>query len=152
MTSVADTSFTDRRLFKLLWLSVAAAIVTITLKTSAWLLTGSVGLLSDAAESVVNLVGAVVALAALRWAVKPADEEHAYGHNKAEYFSAGVEGALIFIAAISIPATAIGRLLDPRAIEDVGVGLAVSTVAPAVNLAVAGTLLRGGRRHRSIAL
>src|SRR4051794_21021241 len=100
MTSVADTSFTDRRLFKLLWLSVAAAIVTITLKTSAWLLTGSVGLLSDAAESVVNLVAAVVALAALRWAVKPADEEHAYGHNKAEYFSAGVEGALIFIAAI----------------------------------------------------
>ena len=110
------------RLFRLLWLSIAAAVATISLKTVAWLLTGSVGLLSDAAESVVNLVAAVVALLALRWAAKPADEEHAYGHQKAEYFSAGVEGALIFVAAVAIAVTAIGRLIDPQPIEDVGVG------------------------------
>src|SRR5215210_4004128 len=100
----------EARLFRLLWLSVAAAVATITLKTGAWLLTGSVGLLSDAAESVVNLVAAVVALVALRWAAKPADEDHAYGHAKAEYFSAGVEGALIFVAAVTIGAAAIPRL------------------------------------------
>ena len=88
------------RLFKLLWLSVAAALATIALKTVAYLLTGSIGLLSDAAESVVNLVAAVVAMAALRWALKPADEEHAYGHQKAEYFSAGVEGTLVLVAAV----------------------------------------------------
>src|SRR3954464_6368493 len=140
----------QRRLFRLLWLSVAAAVATITLKVVAWALTGSVGLLSDAAESVVTLVAAVVAMAALRWAVKPADEEHAYGHAKAEYFSAGVEGALILVAALSIGATAIERLLHPQAIDNVGIGLAVSTVASAVNLAVAVTLLRAGRRHRSI--
>src|SRR3954471_5359184 len=106
----------QKRLFRLLWLSIAAAVATISLKTLAWGLTGSVGLLSDAAESVVNLVAAVVALIALRWATKPADEEHAYGHAKAEYFSAGVEGSLIFIAAITIAATAIERLVHPQAI------------------------------------
>src|SRR5919206_719713 len=106
----------DQRLFRLLWLSIAAAVATIALKTAAWLLTGSVGLLSDAAESVVNLVAAIVAMAALRWATKPADEEHAYGHQKAEYFSAGVEGALIVVAAGAIAVTAIGRLLDPQPI------------------------------------
>src|SRR3954465_13950221 len=112
----------QRRLFRLLWLSIAAAVATISLKTVAWLLTGSVGLLSDAAESVVNLVAAVVALAALRWATKPADEEHAYGHAKAEYFSAGVEGALIIVAAITIAITAVDRLLHPQPIEDGGIG------------------------------
>src|SRR3954466_11556155 len=152
MTSVADTSFTDRRLFKLLWLSVAAAIVTIALKTTAWLLTGSVGLLSDAAESVVNLVAAVVALAALRWASKPADDEHEYGHAKAEYFSAGIEGSLIFVAAITIAVTAIDRLIHPQGLSDVGVGLAVSVAASAINLVVGLTLLRAGRDHRSITL
>src|SRR3954470_13521011 len=111
----------QRRLFRLLWLSVAAAVATISLKVVAWLLTGSVGLLSDAAESVVNLVAAIVAMVALRWATKPADEEHAYGHAKAEYFSAGVEGALIVIAAVSIAATAIARLLHPQALEAVGI-------------------------------
>jgi cation diffusion facilitator family transporter len=140
------------RLFRLLWLSIAAAILTISLKTAAYLLTGSVGLLSDAAESVVNLVAAVVALLALRWASKPADEEHAYGHQKAEYFSAGVEGALIVVAAGAIAVTAIGRLLDPQPIEDVGVGLAVSVVASLINLAVGFLLLRAGRRERSIIL
>jgi len=141
-----------RRLFRLLWLSVAAAVVTIALKTVAWLHTGSVGLLSDAAESVVNLVAALVALAALRWAIVPADEEHAYGHTKAEYFSAGVEGALVLVAAISIAVTAVDRLLHPTAIEDVGVGLAVSAAASAINLIVGLLLVRAGRAQRSITL
>ncbi len=142
----------QRRLFRLLWLSIAAAVATISLKTVAWLLTGSVGLLSDAAESVVNLVAAVIGLLALRWAIKPADEEHAYGHAKAEYFSAGVEGALILVAAIGIAVTAIDRLLDPQPIDDVGVGLAVSAVASSINLGVGYMLLRAGRRGRSIIL
>jgi len=142
----------QQRLFRLLWLSIAAAVATIALKTTAWLLTGSVGLLSDAAESVVNLVAAVFAMAALRWATKPADEEHAYGHAKAEYFSAGVEGALIFVAAVSIAITAVDRLLHPQPIEDVGVGLGVSAAASLINLAVGWLLLRTGRRERSIIL
>src|SRR5919206_1350951 len=124
----------DRRLFRLLWLSTAAAVATIGIKTTAWLLTGSVALLADAAESLVNVVAALVAIAALSWASKPADEEHAYGHAKAEYFSAGVEGALILVAAISIAATAIDRLFHPQAIDDVGVGLAVSIAASLINL------------------
>jgi len=142
----------DSRLFRLLWLAVAAAVATIALKTTAWRLTGSVGLLSDAAESVVNLVAALVALAALRWAIVPADEEHAYGHTKAEYFSAGVEGALVLVAAISIAVTAVDRLLHPTAIEDVGVGLAVSAAASAINLIVGLLLVRAGRAQRSITL
>ena len=111
------------RLFRLLWLSIAAAVATIALKTTAWLLTGSVGLLSDAVESVVNLIAAIFAMAALRWATKPADEEHAYGHAKAEYFSAGVEGAMIFIATISIAATAIDRLITHRRLATSASGL-----------------------------
>jgi cation diffusion facilitator family transporter len=142
----------QQRLFRLLWLSIAAAVATISLKTVAWLLTGSVGLLSDAAESVVNLVAAVVAMAALRWATKPADEEHAYGHAKAEYFSAGFEGALIFVAAVSIAATAIARLVNPQPLSHVGVGLAVSALASGINLSVGYLLLRTGRRERSIVL
>jgi cation diffusion facilitator family transporter len=142
----------QRRLFRLLWLSIAAAVATITLKLSAWALTGSVGLLSDAAESVVNLVAAVVAMAALRWAVKPADEDHAYGHAKAEYFSAGVEGSLILIAAVGIAVTAVIRLIDPQPLQSVGVGLLVSAAATVINLAVGLTLLRAGRRARSIVL
>src|SRR3954451_734873 len=142
----------NTRLFRLLWLSIAAAVVTISLKATAYLLTGSAGLRSDAPESVVTLVPAVVALLALRWASKPADEEHAYGHQKAEYFSAGVEGALIFIAAISIAAAAVARLIHPQGIQDVGVGLAVSTAASAINLTVGWLLLRTGRRERSIVL
>jgi cation diffusion facilitator family transporter len=142
----------QRRLFRLLWLSIAAAVATIALKLTAWALTGSVGLLSDAAESLVNLVAAVVAMAALRWAVKPADEEHAYGHAKAEYFSAGVEGTLILIAAVGIAVTAVDRLVNPQSLESVGVGLAVSGAASAINLAVGLALLRTGRRARSIVL
>src|ERR1700754_4659373 len=125
----------EGRLFKLLWLSVAAAVATISLKTLAWALTGSVGLLSDAAESVVNLVAAIVAILALRWATKPADEDHAYAHAKAEYFSAGVEGALIVVAAVSIAITAIDRLINPAGIDAVGGGLVISTVASLINLA-----------------
>ena len=140
------------RLFKLLWLSVAAALATIALKTIAYLLTGSIGLLSDAAESVVNLVAAVVAMAALRWALKPADEEHAYGHQKAEYFSAGVEGTLVLVAAVSIAVAAFGRLLNPQPIESVGIGLAVTASATLINLVVGMILLRAGRAERSIVL
>lgn len=140
------------RLFKLLWLAIAAAVATIALKTTAWLLTGSVGLLSDAAESVVNLVAAVVAMLALRWALKPADEEHAYGHQKAEYFSAGVEGAMIVVAAIVIGATALPRLFDPQPIDEVGLGVAISTGASLINLGVGLLLVREGRRERSIVL
>ncbi len=142
----------QRRLTRLLLLSVGAAVATISLKAGAWLLTGSVGLLSDALESVVNLVAALVALGALRWAGKPADEEHAYGHTKAEYFSAGAEGMMIFVAAIGIVITAVERLLRPQPLEDVGVGLAVSAGASLINLAVGLVLIRAGRRHRSITL
>ena len=141
-----------RRLIKLLWLAIAAAVATITLKTTAWLLTDSVGLLSDAAESVVNLVAAVVAMLAMRWALKPADEEHAYGHQKAEYFAAGVEGAMIVVAAVIIGATALPRLFDPQPIEAAGLGVAISTGASLINLAVGALLLREGRRLRSIIL
>src|SRR5689334_13023421 len=142
----------QRRLFRLLWLSIAAAVATISLKTLAWLLTGSVGLLSDAAESVVNLVAAIVAILALRWALKPADEEHAYGHAKAEYFAAGVEGAMIVVAALVIAATALPRLFDPQPIEAVGLGVAISTGASLINLGVGVLLLREGRKARSIVL
>ena len=134
------------------WLSIAAALVTIGLKTAAYLLTGSVGLLSDALESLVNLSGATVALAMLTVAAKPADDEHAYGHSKAEYFSSGVEGTLILLAAISIAVAAVPRLIVPRALESVGVGLAVSVVASLVNLGVALILLRASRQHRSVTL
>ena len=139
-------------LTRLVWLSIAAAIATIALKTLAWRLTGSAGFLSDAAESVVNLVAALVALVTIRWATRPPDEDHMYGHEKAEYFSAGVEGALILVAAASIAWFAVGRLLHPVALTDVGVGIAVSAAASLINLAVGLTLIRAGRTHRSITL
>ena len=134
------------------WLSIAAAILTIALKTIAYLLTGSVGLLSDALESLVNLAGALMALAMLTIAVRPADDEHAYGHSKAEYFSSGVEGTLILIAAISIGVAAFQRLITPKPLEQVGLGLAVSIVASLVNLSVAFVLFRASKRHNSITL
>ncbi len=134
------------------WLSIAAAIVTMLLKTVAWRITGSVGLLSDALESLVNLAGALMALAMLSIAARPPDEDHPYGHGKAEYFSAGVEGTLIVVAAISIAVAAVDRLLHPRALEQVGLGLAVSVVAALVNLGVALVLLRAARAHRSVTL
>lgn len=134
------------------WLSIVAALATIGLKAAAYLLTGSVGLLSDALESLVNLVAAIGALVALTVAEREPDEEHAYGYEKAEYFSSGLEGALIVVAAISIVVAAIPRLLDPRPIEAVGWGVAVSAVASAVNGLVAWRLFRAAREHQSIAL
>lgn len=134
------------------WLSIAAALATIALKAAAYLLTGSIGLLSDALESLVNLAGAVVALAVLTWAEMPEDEEHAYGHGKAEYFSSGVEGGLILLAAVSIGWAAVDRLAHPHPIESAGIGLAVSAVASVINLIVALVLLKAGRQHHSIAL
>ena len=134
------------------WLSIAAAIATIALKSVAYLLTGSVGLLSDAMESIVNLIGAVMALSMLTVAARPADEDHAFGHSKAEYFSSGVEGSLILVAAVSIAFAAVPRLLAPRPLEQVGVGLAVSVAASLVNLGVALVLLRASKAHHSITL
>lgn len=133
-------------------LSVAAAFATILLKSAAYYTTGSVGLLSDAVESLVNLVGALMALSMLRVAERPADTEHSYGHGKAEYFSSGVEGTLILLAAISIAIAATQRLLTPKPIEQVGLGLAISTVASLVNLGAGILILRAGRRHHSITL
>ena len=134
------------------WLSIAAALTTIALKTGAWWITDSVGLLADAAESIVNLVAAVAALVALRVAGRAADDDHHFGHSKAEYFSAAIEGAMIFVAAGFIIWQSIGRLLDPRPIDEPGIGLTISVIASLVNGAVALVLVRAGRRHRSITL
>lgn len=131
------------------WLSIAAALATIGLKSGAYLLTGSVGLLSDALESLVNLAGAILALVVLNIAAQPPDEEHAYGHSKAEYFSSGVEGALILLAAVSIAITAVQRFLDPRPLEAIGLGLGVSVIASLINLGVALTLGRAAKKHNS---
>ena len=137
---------------KFAWLSIAAAVATILLKGIAWWLTGSVGLLSDALESFVNLAGALMALAMLTLAEQPADDNHAYGHTKAEYFSSAFEGFLIFLAAISIAYTAIDRFIHPQALEAVGVGLIVSVLATVVNFWVARVLLKTGKAHNSITL
>lgn len=134
------------------WASIAAAISTIILKSAAYLVTGSVGLLSDAFESTVNLVAAVMALLALRLAARPPDENHHFGHGKVEYLSAGAEGGMIFVAALAIVVTAIPRLVEPRELEAVGVGLVISAAASAINLAVGLVLVRAGRRHRSLTL
>lgn len=134
------------------FLSIAAALTTIALKSWAYLLTGSVGLLSDAVESGVNLIAALIALWALTYAAKPADAEHAFGHSKAEYFSSAAEGTLIVIAAISIAAEAWGRLLHPEPLTQVNLGLMLSLLATAVNGWVAWVLLKAGRRLHSITL
>jgi cation diffusion facilitator family transporter len=134
------------------WLSIGAALATIVLKGAAWWMTGSVGLLSDALESLVNLAGAMMALAMITVAEQPADDDHTYGHGKAEYFSAGFEGLLILFAAVGIGVAAVERLLHPQPLERLGVGLAVSVVATAVNFLTARVLLAAGRRHRSLAL
>ena len=134
------------------WLSILTAVATILLKAVAWQLTDSVGLLSDALESVVNLAGAMMALAMISLAALPPDEDHAYGHGKAEYFSAGFEGLLILVAAMAIGATAVMRLFDPRPLEQVGIGLAVSLAASLLNLVTALILRSAGRRYRSLTL
>lgn len=134
------------------WLSIAAAIATILLKGVAWQMTGSVGLLSDAIESFVNLAGAVMALWMLTLAALPADDDHAFGHGKAEYFSSAFEGFLILLAAFSIGYTAIVRFMNPQPLEAVGIGLLVSVLASVINLATARILMRVGRERNSITL
>lgn len=134
------------------WLSVAAAIITLGLKLLAWSLTGSVAMLSDALESLVNLGASLVALMVLRWAAQPPDAEHAHGHGKAEYLSSGFEGALIFVAAGMILVEAAPRLLHPQPIQQAGLGLAVSMAATLINLLVARVLFAVSKRHRSPAL
>jgi len=141
-----------KNLLKFIYLSLAAAIATILLKSLAYFLTGSVGLLSDALESVVNLTAAIMAFFMLKLAATPPDEDHAYGHTKAEYFSSIVEGGMIFVAAGGILWTAVDRLLHPRFIEQPFLGLAVSLLAAAVNFFVGQLLIREGKKHRSITL
>jgi cation diffusion facilitator family transporter len=141
-----------RGLLRFAVLSVVAAFVTIGLKGAAYAVTGSIGLLSDALESLANLIAALVALFALSVAARPADEEHAYGHTKAEYFSSGFEGLLIAVAAVGIVVAAVRRFMEPQPITEPALGLAANAVASAVNFAVARVLLRVGRRHDSITL
>ena len=149
-SAVASTS--RQSLTRFAWLSIAAALATIALKGFAWWLTGSVGLLSDALESLVNLTAAVLALWLLKVAALPPDEEHHFGHSKAEYFASGIEGAFILAAAAGIAVTAVPRLVEPEPLEQVGWGLAVSALAALVNLVVGQVLIRAGRAHHSIAL
>ena len=134
------------------WLSIAAAVTTIAMKSVAYMLTGSISLLSDAIESVVNLLGALMALSMLTIAARPPDSEHAFGHSKAEYFASLVEGVLILGAAAAISYTAIGRFIHPRPLEQMSVGLLVSTGASVVNLVVARVLMRAGKKYNSITL
>ena len=134
------------------WLSIAAALVTIALKMTAYLLTNSVGLLSDAIESTINLAGAVMALTMLIIAARPADEGHNYGHSKAEYFSSSLEGILILIAALFIGAASIERFFDPQPLELVGIGLVISVLASFVNFFVARVLFKAGKKYHSITL
>lgn len=134
------------------WLSIGAAVATITLKSVAYLLTGSVGLLSDAIESLVNLAGAMMALIMLTIAARPEDESHVYGHSKAEYFASLVEGVLILTAAGGIITAAVSRIFDPRPLQDLGIGLVVSAFASLINFIVARILLEQGRKRSSIAL
>ncbi|MEA5485331.1 MULTISPECIES: cation diffusion facilitator family transporter [Pseudanabaena] len=134
------------------FLSIGAALLTIALKLGAYLLTNSVGFLSDSLESGVNLVAAIGAVWALTYAAKPPDEEHTFGHSKAEYFSSGFEGALILVAAVSIAIAAIPRLLNPQPLEQLSFGLVLSVVASAINGITALILLQAGKRLRSITL
>jgi cation diffusion facilitator family transporter len=134
------------------FLSIFAAVTTISMKSIAYWLTGSVGLLSDALESIVNLVAAAFTMVMLVVAARPPDEDHRYGHDKVEYFSSALEGVLILVAAVSIAAAAITRLLNPQPLEQIGLGLAVTLAASVVNLIVARVLLRAGRHANSIAL
>ena len=142
----------QRLLERFMWLSIAAAAITIALKVTAAWVTGSVGFFSDAVESLINLVAAVVGLWALKLSAKPADANHNFGHAKAEYFSAQVEGAMILVAAIIIIVTAIGRILDPQPVDQLGIGLLFSVISTLVNLAVGLVLVRSGKKYRSSTL
>lgn len=134
------------------WLSIAAAISTIVLKTYAYLLTDSVGLLSDALESVINLVAAVIMLIVLHIAALPPDEGHPYGHEKVEYFSSGAEGVMILLAAIGIGMTAWERLWNPHTLQQLDIGIGISIIASLINLVVARILIKVGKQQRSITL
>ena len=146
------TNMTERTLPRAAWIAVAAAVLTILLKGIGYWVTGSVAILSDALESLVNLITSLIALVVLTIAARPADEEHAYGHSKAEYFASGFEGALILIAALSIGVASLMRLIEPVPLQEVRGGLIVTVGATAVNLLAARLLLSAGRQHRSIAL
>lgn len=137
---------------KFVYLSIAAAVLTISVKFIAYLLTGSVGLLSDALESCVNLIAAVIALLMLNLAEKPADANHTYGHTKAEYFSSAIEGGLIVLAAFSIIWSAIPRLFDPQPLENIGFGILIALGASGINLIVSLILIRNGKRYNSITI
>lgn len=149
---MASSQNSARSLTRFAWLTIGAAVATIGLKAGAYLLTGSVGLLSDALESVVNLIAGIAALIALTIAEREPDDAHTFGHTKAEYFSSGLEGLLILGAAGAIIWASVGRFLDPVPLEQVGWGLAVSTLASAVNGVVAWWLFRAASRYRSITL
>jgi cation diffusion facilitator family transporter len=153
-TSAPEVPFPGSRepLTGYIWLSIGAAIATISLKALAYSLTGSVGLLSDALESVVNLTAAVLALFVIRVAERPPDQEHAYGHEKAEYFAGGAEGTLIILAALTIFAVAVHRLFNPQPLTSLDLGLSISVVASVINFVTARILMNAGRRNRSIAL
>ena len=147
-----DLMQTRASLTRFAWLSIGAAVATIILKSAAYYLTGSVGLLSDAIESLVNLTGAIVALIMLTIAARPADESHVYGHSKAEYFASATEGLMILGAAAGILITAVQRLLNPHTLEQLGLGLGVSASASVINFLVARRLMSEGRRNNSISL
>ena len=137
---------------KYIWLSVAASITTILLKGSAYFITDSVGLLSDAMESFVNLAAAIMALALITIAMAPPDKKHPFGHNKAEYFSSAIEGILILLAAVVIGYTSIERIINPRALQEVWTGVLISVIASLINLFVALAILKAGKRYNSITL
>ncbi|NCF67684.1 MAG: cation diffusion facilitator family transporter [Chloroflexi bacterium] len=139
-------------LTKYAWLSIGAATLTIGIKFVAYLATGSVGLLSDAMEGIINFAAALVVLIALKIVERPPDEGHQYGHDKAEYFSSGIEGALIIIAALAILFTAIQRLLNPQPLEQIGLGLFLALIASGINLFVGQLLIRTGKHYESITL
>ncbi|MDK8364590.1 cation diffusion facilitator family transporter [Corynebacterium sp. UMB10119B.1] len=142
----------QRRLEQFMWLSIAASVLTIALKVIAAGVTGSVGFLSDAIESVINLIAALVGLWALKLSAKPADENHNFGHAKAEYFSAQVEGSLILVASVAIIYTSVQRILHPQPVEQIGIGLAFSVAATVLNLVVGVALVKAGKKYRSSTL
>jgi cation diffusion facilitator family transporter len=149
---VEDNSQPQIPLTRYAWLSIGAALLTITLKSAAYFLTGSVGLLSDALESTVNLAAAIVALIVLRMITRPASDEFTFGFAKAEYFASGFEGGMILLAAAGIIITAVPRLINPVPLEKLGIGLVISVVATLINLGVALVLMRAGKRYNSITL
>jgi cation diffusion facilitator family transporter len=147
-----NTAESPIALTRFAWLSIIAALMTITMKSAAYFLTGSVGLLSDALESMVNLAAAVVALLVLKLIIRPANDEFTFGYSKAEYFSSGFEGGMILLAAAGIIITALPRLFNPVPLEQLGLGLAISVAASLINLAVSMILMHAGRRYNSITL